>query len=62
MVDTKDEIEKMKPLREQTRWLGSLLGQVLIEQEGKAFFELVEWVRKTSINYANLTVSRLKKN
>ena len=39
----------MKPLREQTRWLGSLLGKVLIEQEGKAFFELVEWVRKTSI-------------
>ncbi len=49
MSEAKDEIEKMKPLREQTRWLGSLLGQVLIEQEGKAFFELVEWVRKTSI-------------
>jgi len=49
MVETKNEIEKMKPLRDQTRWLGSLLGRVLIEQEGKAFFELVEWVRKTSI-------------
>ncbi len=49
MGDTKDEIERMKPLREQTRWLGSLLGKVLIEQEGKLFFELVEWVRKSSI-------------
>ncbi len=46
---TEDLKEKMKPLREQTRWLGSLLGRVLIEQEGKAFFELVEWVRRTSI-------------
>ncbi len=49
MAETKSEIEKMKPLRDQTRWLGSLLGRVLIEQEGKPFFELVEWVRKTSI-------------
>ena len=39
----------MKPLRDQTRWLGSLLGRVLIEQEGKDFFDLVEWVRRTSI-------------
>ncbi len=43
------EKEKMNPLREQTRWLGGLLGRVLIEQEGKSFFELVEWVRKTAI-------------
>ncbi len=46
---TEDLKEKMKPLREQTHWLGTLLGRVLIEQEGKAFFELVEWVRRTSI-------------
>ncbi len=49
MTPTEDLKEKMKPLRDQTRWLGNLLGKVLIEQEGKAFFELVEWVRKTSI-------------
>lgn len=61
MVETKDEIEKMKPLREQTRWLGSLLGQVLIEQEGKAFFELVEWVRKTAIRLRRAHRSALEK-
>lgn len=41
--------EKLKPLRDDVRWLGKMLGEVLIEQEGHAFYELVESVRKTAI-------------
>lgn len=41
--------EKLKPLRDEVRFLGASLGRVLIAQEGKKFFELVEWVRKTAI-------------
>ena len=42
-------LEKLNPLRQEVRWLGSMLGRVLIEQEGKKFYELVEMVRKTAI-------------
>lgn len=41
--------EKLKPLHQEVRWLGERLGHVLIAQEGKKFFELVEFVRKTAI-------------
>lgn len=46
---TKAEIEKLRPLRENVKFLGFLLGEVLIAQEGKAVFELEERIRKTSI-------------
>lgn len=41
--------EKLKPLQNEVRWLGACLGRVLIDQEGQAFFDLVEWVRKRAI-------------
>ncbi len=37
-----------KLLREDIRYLGSILGEVIKEQEGKKFFNLVEKVRKLS--------------
>ncbi|MBI4971477.1 MAG: phosphoenolpyruvate carboxylase [Candidatus Omnitrophica bacterium] len=41
--------DKLKPLREDVKFLGRLLGEVLIEQEGKSVFDLEEEIRKTSI-------------
>ena len=41
--------EKLKPLHQEVRYLGECLGRVLIAQEGKSFFELVESIRKTTI-------------
>jgi len=49
MRKSKEEVlETLKPLRAEVRFLGSMLGRVLIEQEGKAFFELVEAIRKSA--------------
>ena len=46
-----------KLLREDVRYIGSVLGKVIKEQEGEKFFNLVEKVRKLSkvnkINYSN---------
>ena len=41
--------DRLKPLHQEVRYLGHCLGQVLIGQEGKAFFELVESIRKMAI-------------
>ena len=38
------------PLRQDVRLLGRLLGEVIIEQEGQAVFELEERVRRLSID------------
>lgn len=49
MKKTKEEaLQTLKPLRAEVRFLGNMLGRVLIEQEGKAFFELVESIRKSA--------------
>ena len=41
--------EKDQPLREDVRMLGSLVGELVREQEGEEMLELVESVRQTSI-------------
>lgn len=41
--------DKLKPLRDDVKFLGRLLGEVLIEQEGRGIFDLEEEIRKTSI-------------
>ena len=44
--DKKSVEDKLKPLHQEVRYLGECLGRVLIAQEGREFFELVESVRK----------------
>jgi phosphoenolpyruvate carboxylase len=46
MKDKKSAEEKLKPLHNEVRYLGDCLGRVLMAQEGKAFVELVETMRK----------------
>jgi len=47
----RDAALKNKPLVEDIRLLGRMLGEVILEQEGKAAFELVERVRQLSVAY-----------
>ena len=46
-VDTREE--KLAPLRADVRFLGELLGQVLIHQEGRPFFATEERIRRLAI-------------
>ncbi|MEK8048972.1 phosphoenolpyruvate carboxylase [Ideonella sp. DXS22W] len=54
--DIRDAAEKNKPLVEDIRLLGRILGDVIREQEGTEAFELIERVRRLSVAY------RLKKD
>ncbi len=42
--------DKLAPLRQEVHWLGELLGEVLIHQEGPSFFKTEERIRRLSIN------------
>src|ERR1700746_689145 len=44
-ADTSDPAKEL-PLRRDVRSLGILLGRVLVDQEGEAFFEVVELSRR----------------
>jgi phosphoenolpyruvate carboxylase len=55
-LDAQDAAAKNKPLVDDIRLLGRILGDVIREQEGKEAFELVERVRQLSVAY------RLKKD
>jgi len=41
--------EKLKPLHQEVRYLVGTLGRVLLDQEGKRFFDIVESVRRQAI-------------
>ena len=41
--------DKLVPLRRDVHWLGELLGRVLIHQEGRAFFDIEERIRRLAI-------------
>ena len=45
------DAQKELPLRRDVRFLGMLLGRVLVEQEGEALFETVERLRKLLIQH-----------
>jgi phosphoenolpyruvate carboxylase len=55
-LDAQDAAAKNKPLVDDIRLLGRILGDVIREQEGKEAFELIERVRQLSVAY------RLKKD
>ena len=64
-----DAASKNKPLVEDIRLLGRILGDVIREQEGTAAFELIERVRQLSVAYrlkadasAGRVLDRLLKN
>jgi phosphoenolpyruvate carboxylase len=68
-VKDPDAAQKNKPLIENIRQLGRVLGDVIREQEGSAAFELIERVRQLSVAYrlkndttAGRTLDRLLKN
>ena len=68
-VASRDAAEKNRPLVDDIRLLGRLLGDVIREQEGKPAFELVERVRQLSVAYrlksdaqAGRALDRLLKN
>src|SRR3981189_3390448 len=49
-ADPSDPAKEL-PLRRRVRSLGILLGRVLVEQEGEAFFNVVEELRKLLIQH-----------
>ncbi|PPE68640.1 phosphoenolpyruvate carboxylase [Caldimonas thermodepolymerans] len=64
-----DAAEKNRPLMEDIRLLGRILGDVIREQEGQEAFDLIERIRKLSVAYrlkrdadAGKTLARLLKN
>ena len=66
---SRDAAEKNRPLVDDIRLLGRILGDVIREQEGKAAYELVERVRQLSVAYrlksdaqAGRALDRLLKN
>ncbi|MDP1900062.1 MAG: phosphoenolpyruvate carboxylase [Rubrivivax sp.] len=68
-ADEGDAAAKNKPLVEDIRLLGRILGDVIREQEGPAAFELIERVRQLSVAYrlkadasAGRVLDRLLKN
>ncbi len=65
----RDAAEKNRPLMEDIRLLGRILGDVIREQEGQAAFELIERIRQLSVAYrlkrdaqAGRALDRLLKN
>jgi phosphoenolpyruvate carboxylase len=65
----REAAEKNRPLVDDIRLLGRILGDVIREQEGKVEFELVERVRQLSVAYrlksdtqAGRALDRLLKN
>jgi phosphoenolpyruvate carboxylase len=69
MPRVSDAAAKNKPLVEDIRLLGRILGDVIREQEGKEAFELIERVRQLSVAYrlkadasAGRVLDRLLKN
>jgi phosphoenolpyruvate carboxylase len=43
--------DKDRPLRDDIRWLGRLLGDTVRAQQGQAVFDLIETIRRTSVQF-----------
>ncbi len=69
LAHQRDAVEKNRPLVEDIRLLGRILGDVIREQEGHEAFELIERIRQLSVAYrlkadasAGRVLDRLLKN
>jgi phosphoenolpyruvate carboxylase len=51
MNETIEGSGKDRPLRDDIRLLGRILGDTVREQEGEAVFDIVERIRQTSIRF-----------
>ena len=51
MNETIESFGKDRPLRDDIRLLGRILGNTVREQEGEAVFDIVERIRQTSIRF-----------
>lgn len=49
-------------LRANIRMLGTILGEVIIEQEGKKFFELEEYIRHSTKDYRSFRKNEVKRD
>src|SRR5258708_27475601 len=49
-ADTADPAKEL-PLRRDVRWRGIVIGRVVVEQEGEAFFDVVEELRRLLIQH-----------
>ena len=59
LVADRGDPAKEVPLRRDVRSLGMLLGRVLVEQEGEAFFHVVEQLRRQLIHHRDLPTSEI---
>ena len=46
-----DSFDKDEPLKKDVRWLGRLLGDTIQAQQGSLVFDLVETIRRTSVQF-----------
>ena len=46
-----DSFDKDEPLKRDVRWLGRLLGDTIQAQQGSLVFDLVETIRRTSVQF-----------
>ncbi len=49
--NTPSPADKDRPLQEDIRWLGRLLGDTVRAQQGQAVFDLIETIRRTSVQF-----------
>src|SRR6266851_4637595 len=50
-IPAASDCDKDRPLREDTRLLGRILGDTVREQEGERVFDIIEEIRQTSIRF-----------
>lgn len=50
-ADDDGQFDKDEPLKADVRWLGRLLGDTIQAQQGQSVFDLVETIRRTSVQF-----------
>ena len=57
-----DDVEKDRPLFDDIRLLGQILGDIVREQDGEATFEVVEAIRRLSVAYQRAADAEAERN